>query len=587
LNLHDKSDAPLLGASFLKYYQASSFALGVPFVAFFVYAQAPMSSLGPAIFLAFVVVSLILSRENSCKAASVLLVGSLWAAPTWCINFTGGINSPLLIWLAPPAFMAGVLLGWRWALGIGLLSISSVLGSIFFAQTLQLSNEIVDTNLIDILLVLSVASAILYLTFYGYFYAQSMAAATRELQLEVAERYQAQRALKASEEHHRMVVETAPDGIITMGEDCLVRSFNTAAEGIFGYRAEEAIGRNVSFLMPDDIATRHDDLVHRYLRTGEARIVGRAREVQGRRKSGELVTLDLAVSETKTPDGRTFMGLLRDISERKLAETTLQNTLDELRQTQESLIQAEKLASLGGLVAGVAHEINTPVGIGVTAASHLQEKVRHLDQQFGDGTVRRSDLEGFLKTAAESTEIVLNNLARASGLIRSFKQVAVDQSSEECRRFTLRAYLDEVVTSLRPQLKQTAHQVSIDCDPGMEIETFPGAVSQVVTNLVINSLVHAYDDGDVGVMRITARRSGDSIVLTYEDNGKGIPADQLPKIFDPFYTTRRGQGGSGLGLNIVYNLVTQKLGGVVTCDSEPGVGTRFEISFPVTARIAA
>lgn len=416
---------------------------------------------------------------------------------------------------------------------------------------------------------------------------EQVAARTRELQLEVSERRQAQEFARESEERHRAVLESAADGIITIGEDGVIRSFNTAAEGIFGYSADQAIDRRINMLMPSDDAAKHDNYLGSYLRTGDAKIIGTGRELTGLRRSGETFPMDLSLSETVTRTGRVFTGIVRDITARKTTETELRNTLDELRRTQDNLVQSEKMASLGGLVAGVAHEINTPVGIGVTAASHLREKATELAGFYADGKVRRADLEAFLKTANESTEIVLSNLTRASDLIRSFKQVAVDQSSEERRIFGLGGYLEEVVLSLQPQLKKTRHKVTVDCDQGLQIDTFPGALSQIVTNLILNSVIHAYNDGQAGLLNVMIRESAGAIELVYTDDGKGIPSDQLPHIFDPFFTTRRGQGGSGLGLNIVHNLVTQKLGGAITCESEPGAGTCFRISFPATMRKAA
>lgn len=277
--------------------------------------------------------------------------------------------------------------------------------------------------------------------------------------------------------------------------------------------------------------------------------------------------------------------LAQQVDDKSRANADLESAMKRLKLAQEQLVQSEKLASLGGLVAGVAHEINTPVGVSVTAASTLQDETDRLNKRFADGTMKRSDLGQFMEIADESSQIILKNLARAADLIQSFKRVAVDQSSEEQRRFLLKDYLDEVLLSLRPQLKKTQHDVEIDCPADLQIDGYPGVIAQIVTNLVGNSLVHAFDEGAQGHLRFEIRRDGDDWVqMRYSDDGKGIAADQLPRIFDPFYTTRRGSGGSGLGLHIVYNLATQMLGGEIKVSSQPGEGVCFDLRFPIQAR---
>lgn len=262
------------------------------------------------------------------------------------------------------------------------------------------------------------------------------------------------------------------------------------------------------------------------------------------------------------------------------ANEELKKAFDTLQQTQTQLIQSEKMVALGNLVAGIAHEINTPVGIGVTAASHLEEKTKELQALFLDNKMKKSDLERYVEVATETSDMILTNLRRASDLIRSFKQVAVDQSCENHRRFRVHSYLEEILLSLRPQLKKTPHQVIIECDPSLEIESHPGAFSQIITNLVMNSLTHAFDAGRAGIIEIRAEEAGDSLLVTYADNGKGITPENQKHIFEPFFTTLRGRGGTGLGLHIVYNLVHKTFDGSIACESEPG-RTVFTIEFPI------
>ena len=273
-----------------------------------------------------------------------------------------------------------------------------------------------------------------------------------------------------------------------------------------------------------------------------------------------------------------------DTLEQQVAERTreLSQTLENLRATQNQLVEAEKMAALGGLVAGVAHEINTPVGVGVTAASLLEDKTAAFRKTYQGGQMKRSDLEKYLDTAEQSSQMLLRNLNRAAELIQSFKQVAVDQSSEERREFRVKQYLEEILLSLRPHLKKTQHSIHINGDERLTLDSYPGAFAQIVTNLVMNSLLHAYEQDDAGQLTFTFEQSNNRFTLEYIDDGRGISKENLSRIFDPFFTTKRNQGGSGLGLHIIYNLVTQKLGGTIHCESEEGAGTKFIIGLPMT-----
>gem|GEM_PF-2293755 len=281
-----------------------------------------------------------------------------------------------------------------------------------------------------------------------------------------------------------------------------------------------------------------------------------------------------------------FYYFVRQVRERtaQLVERTdqLSKALDDLKAAQNQLVEAEKMAALGGLVAGVAHEINTPVGVGVTAASLLEDKTTAFRTIYQGGQMKRSDLEKYLDTAGQSSTMILNNLNRAAELIQSFKQVAVDQSSEERREFPLKTYLEEILLSLHPKLKKTQLTTQINGDDSLTLDSYPGAFSQIVTNLVMNSLLHAYEPDDQGQIAFDFRQSGSRLTFEYNDNGKGIPTENLSKIFEPFFTTKRTQGGSGLGLHIIYNLVTQRLGGTIRCESKIGSGTRFIIEMPTS-----
>ena len=239
------------------------------------------------------------------------------------------------------------------------------------------------------------------------------------------------------------------------------------------------------------------------------------------------------------------------------------------------------MASLGELVAGVAHEINTPVGIGVTVASHLKGKSDELMESYEGGKLKKSILDDFVVDTREGVIMLLDNLERAAGLIQSFKQVAVDQSSENLRSINVAEYLKEVVSSLQPKLKRTKHTVKVEGVELCEAMTYPGALAQIVTNLVGNSLLHGFDDSDAGTIRIKlSQPSEDRLEIQYTDDGVGMDEPTLERVFNPFFTTKRGKGGSGLGMHIIYNLVTQSLKGTITCTSSPGEGLTVVMNFP-------
>ncbi len=272
---------------------------------------------------------------------------------------------------------------------------------------------------------------------------------------------------------------------------------------------------------------------------------------------------------------------MRQKRETEMANEALRESLMMVKRTQSQLVESEKMASLGGLVAGVAHEINTPIGIGVTAASFLERKSQECHERFVAGTMKRSDLNTFLVDAQESSQMILGNLERAATLIRSFKQVAVDQTSEERRRFILKNYIDDVLISLRPRMKRTDHTVTVRCPETLEVDSFPGAFSQVITNLLVNSLIHGFEEGASGrILFDLSLDSEDRVLFRYSDSGRGMSEEVRKRIFEPFFTTARGQGGSGLGMHIVYNLVTQTLDGSIECESAPGEGVTFTIRFP-------
>ena len=255
--------------------------------------------------------------------------------------------------------------------------------------------------------------------------------------------------------------------------------------------------------------------------------------------------------------------------------------LSELRTTQTSLIEAEKLAALGSLVAGVAHEVNNPVGISLTVASSLARRCEEFAREIETGPIRRSRLVEFVDGNRDAASQLVSNLHRAGELVQSFKQVAVDRSQADRRLFDLRESTDQIIASLRPGLKKAQVRLVLDVPAGIVMDSYPGVFGQVLTNLFLNSGYHAFPGDLTGTISIVARTSGsDQVHIIFRDDGIGMPEEVQRHAFDPFFTTRRGEGGTGLGLHIVYTLITRKLGGRIVLSSEPGKGTTFRISLP-------
>jgi signal transduction histidine kinase len=269
--------------------------------------------------------------------------------------------------------------------------------------------------------------------------------------------------------------------------------------------------------------------------------------------------------------------------ELRAAKDRAEKALDDLREAQQSLIAAEKLAALGGLVAGVAHEVNNPIGISLTVASSFARRCEEFAKEVDAGPLRRSRLGEFLEGGRDAANQLVSNLQRAGELVQSFKQVAVDRSHADRRPFDLRESTDQIVASLRPVLKKSQITLTVDVPAGIIMDSYPGSYGQVLTNLFLNSVVHAFPDGRAGSVIVEARQVRDDVDIFVSDDGVGMSEEIQRRAFDPFFTTRRNEGGTGLGLHIIFNLVTQQLGGRLAFESRLGWGTRFRITLPRVA----
>jgi len=269
-------------------------------------------------------------------------------------------------------------------------------------------------------------------------------------------------------------------------------------------------------------------------------------------------------------------------AELQAVNAAMKGTLDQLEAAQDNLIQSEKLAALGSLVAGVAHELNTPIGNGLTVATALVDSCKGVKNQMNEG-LTKSALDNFITDMDEGTHLVFRNLQKSSELVSSFKQVAVDRTSAQRRKFSMIEILQETVLTVSPAFKRTNYIVDIDVQEDVILDSYPGPLGQVVTNLLNNALIHAFEGKDQGTVLLKSAPLSDRVELQVKDNGVGIPKTHLDKIFNPFFTTKLGNGGNGLGMHIVHNIVTGILGGTIEVESEIGVGTCFTLQIPLFA----
>lgn len=407
---------------------------------------------------------------------------------------------------------------------------------------------------------------------------------------DITDQKRAETAIAEGRRLLQQVIDTVPAVINVKDRELRYVLMNRYMAGIFNVEPEDALGRTTGELMSRYGASKTDSNDKRVLATKAGLgfyeeeyldscnvmrqwLVNKLPLLDADGEVDKIVTVALDIGERKKSEQE-----MRKAKE--AAETALRN----LRDTQASLIEAEKLAALGRMVAGVAHEVNNPVGISLTVASALERKTERFNEAVTRGELRRSSLNEFIETSRSAAAQLVANLNRAAELIQSFKQVAADRNYSDQRAFDLADLTEQVVTSLRPGLRQQNLTLNVNCQPNLTMNSYPGPYGQVLTNLFLNAVAHGFSDGRPGTIEIQARECGrDNVEIIFSDNGCGMSLDVRRRAFDPFFTTRRDQGGTGLGLHIVYSIVTNRLGGRLELDSEPGKGTRIQIILPRVA----
>ena len=424
------------------------------------------------------------------------------------------------------------------------------------------------------------------------------------MDVDITELKRKEQAVRESEEKFNLFFQASPVAVAVLEETesgYVYVDVNPAWLELLGYEREALIGADVS--LQEAIVEDHllRDVFSRLKAAGELR--GEPGKL--RTRGGATLQVDvymrlvsfqgqnlLICSMLDITDKRAMEKALRQLNaelEQRIAVRTqkLSETVEHLKNTQAQLVQSEKLASLGSLVAGVAHELNTPIGNGMMSVSTLAHKLRAFRDKLATG-LRKSDLDAFVNQVDLAADIALRNMQRASELVTSFKQVAVDQTSSQRRPFDLAAVMQEVMLTLQPTLKHSPIGLTLDVPAGIEMHSYPGPLGQVVTNLIQNAVIHAFPDQQAGQVDLLARlREDGAVEVRVRDNGTGIPPDLLDRVFDPFFTTRLGKGGSGLGLHIAHNIVTGVLGGQITVANRPSGGAEFTVVCPLRAPVHA
>lgn len=552
----------------------------------------------------------LLRKRYSDRTGFSVYIWSIWIAIMLQATLRGGLVNPILHGCMVLVLMGGWLLGMRQALFLLAASVASIsLLAVFTAKGLwiPIHMETGSTYWLAMTSVWVVGYLVLRRVFGAH--QSSMAeiqALNQHLRQKVQELAQQESATRTNERRVLQLLSASPLPITVANLATGVYvDINPAWERFFQYSKNEVLGKtSIDLGFWKDLRQRQGWIdtftaegrvsgheVNFLMRDGQSRdiLLSSERFFYGEEECVLTMSVDVTdrkrlEHELKVLNANLEVRVSERTHELNQANRELQATMDTLKRTQDELINSEKLASLGSLVAGVAHELNTPLGNALMSASTITHDISVMEQHLGQGNLKKSVLENFMERVKDGVNLTLRSLERSVSLIASFKQVAVDQDSERRRIFDLAQTLNEVLDTLRPSIKRRQLQLAVDVPDGITLDSFPGPLGQVVMNLVSNAVNHAFDEMAAGTIRISAVLASDTTVrIMVEDNGAGIPAEHLGQIFDPFFTTKLGSGGSGLGLSISHRIVGKVLGGQVSVQSVVGQGTRFELELPLKA----
>jgi PAS domain S-box-containing protein len=561
----------------------------------------PRQFVAPALIAVTSLTSLVLHYRIGPRTSVLAFVWGIWLTIVLQAVLRNGVAQPALYGLPALFLLAGWVLGMRHGFVLAFMSMLAVVALAAIETAGLLDMRVIMspwTQAMPIVLVLLASlAAMAFILKQHWRELEQTEQLNQSLEGTVAQLRMGEEALQRSEQRFYKITASNPLPVaVNRLSDGRYLYVNDAWCRTFGWEAKQAIGQTSHALK---FWLDRSELV--YL-MDEFRRQGRLNneEMSANTASGQVLELLLNAEYIEFDGEPALLAIMLDQTERKrmdkevrslnaelelrVQERTaeLSHTLDMLKRSQDELVHAEKLASLGSLVAGVAHELNTPIGNALVSASTLADMTRDFREQYTRGELRRSALEAYLAQCEDGCLLTQRSLFRANELVHSFKQVAVDQSSERRRAFDLAAMVQEVVETVRPNTKGKPWTIALDIAPGIAMESYPGPLGQVLINLLMNALLHAFDGREAGEVLLQAGPARDGqVTLVCGDNGCGIASEHLPRIFDPFFTTKLGQGGSGLGLAIVHRLVTQVLHGDIAVESTPGQGTRFVLRLPL------
>lgn len=561
----------------------------------------PRQYVAPALIALAALLALALHLRDRPRHGVMVFVWGVWLSLALQAVLRNGVSQPALYALPALFLLAGWVLGMRQGIALALASVLLVLALAVSEQQGWLAVRVPMTPLnvampIVLVLLASLAAMVFILKQH---WNEVLQTETLNQSLEETVRALSQRevALQGSEQRFFKLNASSPLPVaVSRLSDGRYLNLNAAWERTFGWSAEYALGKTSLELHFWESLQQRTQWVHDLQRDGHTL----NRDIVALTADGRKLDLILSAEHIEFDGEAAVLAIFLDQTERKRIENQvhelneqlenrvqertaeLRQTLETLQRARDELVQAEKMASLGSLVAGVAHELNTPIGNALVSASALSDLSTEFGQRYARGDLRRSSLEEYVRQCQEGSMLTQRSLLRASELVQSFKQVAVDQSSERRRRFDLAATLHEIVETLRPNVKEQPWQIALDVPSGITMDSYPGPLGQVLINLVMNALLHAFEGRASGRVLLQAKvPEGGILVLSCQDDGCGIAPENMPRVFDPFFTTRLGQGGSGLGLSIVYQLVTQVLQGEISVQSSVGHGTVFTLRMPL------